>query len=95
MATIFALAEPARTRIIRVTNVHFDAGEKELKELFSDFTIEDYFRPVNTRTSKNSIVYVLFANVAERIRACNKTGLEFLGRTIKIQPAPTGNYERK
>ena len=114
MATKFALAEPARTRIIRMyvtfkswvrllltfvfpyrTNVDFDATEEDIQDCFSGFKIEDQFRTKNTKTKNKSIVYVLFATVADRIRACLMNGTTVLGRTIKVQPAPNGNYDRK
>jgi hypothetical protein len=114
MATKFALAEPARIRIIRMyvisesyawlslifaspcrTNVDFDATEEDIQDFFAGFNIEDQFRTKNTKTKNNSIVYVLFATVADRIRAGKINGSFVLGRAIKVQPAPIGNYDRK
>jgi len=90
------LLEPARTRIIRLTNVHFDADKEVIEKFFAGYTIEDQFRTVNSRTGIKSVVYVLFANVSDRIRACHeKSGHKILGRSIKIQPAQIGNYERE
>ncbi|KAF2825474.1 hypothetical protein CC86DRAFT_383348 [Ophiobolus disseminans] len=93
MATMFPLAEPARTRIIRLTNVHFSADKAVIEKFFADYTIEDQMRTINSRTGHKSIVYVLFASVADRLRACKKTDRNILDRIIKIQPAPTGNYK--
>jgi hypothetical protein len=95
MATTFTLAEPARNRIIRLTNVHFDADEKAIEDFFTGFEIADQVRAVNTRTGTKSVVYVLFATVADRIRAQPMSGSRVFDREIKIQPAPKGNYECK
>lgn len=93
MATTLQLAQPARDRIVRMTNVHFDVGEQAIKDLFKDFTVVDQCRTVNSRTGTRSVVYVLFATVADRIRAVKLTGANLLDRIIKIQPAPNGNYK--
>jgi hypothetical protein len=37
---------------------------------------------------------VLFATGVDKIRACKLSGGSILGRVIKIQPAPSGNYRR-
>jgi hypothetical protein len=95
MATTFTLAEPARNRIIRLTNVHFDADEEVIKDFFIGFEIQDQVRAVNIRTGTKSVVYVLFATVADRIRAQPMSGSHVLDREIKIQPAPKGNYKCK
>jgi hypothetical protein len=94
MATMLPVLQPARTRIIRMVNVHFDADDDAIKNFFDGYIIEDWYRTVNVRTKKNSVVYVLFSSAAERVRACGLSGHEFMKRIIKIQPAPTGNYER-
>lgn len=94
MATMLPLREPARTRIIRLVNVHFDADGEAIKDFLAGSEIEDWYRTVNVRTRKKSVIYVLFSKAEERVRACGKTGQDFLGRAIKVQPAPNGNYER-
>jgi hypothetical protein len=95
MATKVALTEPARTRIVRITNVHFDADIKVLEEFFESFVIEDHFRTVNTSTGTKSVVYVLFGTAVERIKANSMSGRYVLNRRVKIQPAPDGNYKCK
>lgn len=78
-----------------MTNVHFDVGEQTIKELFKDFTVVDQTRTVNTRTGTRSVVYVLFATIADGIRAVELTGANLIDRIIKVQPAPNGNYKRE
>jgi hypothetical protein len=93
MATIDHVLPPCN-RVIRITNVHFGADEDTIRDFFTGYTIEDQYRAINTRTRTKSIVYVLFATGVDKIRACNLSGGSILGRVIKIQPAPSGNYRR-
>jgi hypothetical protein len=95
MATVLHLPQPARNRIVRMTNVHFDVDEQAIKDLLKDFTIENQCRATNTRTGTLSVVYVLFATVVDRIRAAELDRITLLDRKIKIQPAHIGNYERE
>ncbi|KAH3981209.1 hypothetical protein HBH70_214040 [Parastagonospora nodorum] len=92
MATTFALTEPARDRIIRITNVHFHADEQFIVNIFEGFAIVDQFRTINTRTSTNSVLYILFKTIADRIRSTELNGLTIVDREIKIQPARNGNF---
>ncbi|KAH7069923.1 hypothetical protein BKA63DRAFT_580248 [Paraphoma chrysanthemicola] len=84
---------PARNRVIRMTNVHFDANEDTIIDFFQGCDIQDQYRTVNTRIGTKSIVYVLFAAGADKIRACSLSNSTILDRVIKIQPAPSGNYQ--
>ncbi|CAO2647507.1 Nn.00g084290.m01.CDS01 [Neocucurbitaria sp. VM-36] len=82
----------ANDRVIRVTNVHFDATPQEISKFFGRFTIIDQIRDTNSRTKTNSVVYVLFATHTQRIQAEWLSGQYIRNRRIKIQPAPTGTY---
>ncbi|KAH7074071.1 hypothetical protein FB567DRAFT_610949 [Paraphoma chrysanthemicola] len=84
---------PARNRVIRITNVHFDADENTIKDFFQGYDIQDQYRTINTRIGTKSIVYVLFAQGADKIRACSLSNSTIFDRVIKIQPAPSGNYQ--
>jgi hypothetical protein len=95
MATTFALTEPARDRIIRITNVHFNADEQFIVNIFDGFAIVDQFRTTNTGTGTNSVLYILFKTIADRIRSTELNGLTIVDREIKIQPARDGNFTRK
>lgn len=93
MANMFKLPEPARDRIIRMVNVHFDADENVINEFFDGFEILDQIRANNVRTGTNSIIYILFASIADKIRAGTLSGHELVGREINIQPARDGNFK--
>lgn len=96
MATKLQYTDAASMCVIRITNVHFDAGKKDIDTLFAGYNIVDQIRAKNPRTRRDNVVYVLFADAAERNRACReKHNHIVLTRAIKIQPAPTGNYERE
>ncbi|KAF1850094.1 uncharacterized protein K460DRAFT_266404, partial [Cucurbitaria berberidis CBS 394.84] len=77
----------ANDRIIRITNVHFDATPEDISSFFSHFTIIDQIRDKNLRTKTESVVYVLFATQTQRIEAERLSGQCILGRRIRIQPA--------
>jgi hypothetical protein len=47
------------------------------------------------KTGTKSIVYILFASVADKIRASDLSGYVLIDRGINIQPAQTGNFARK
>jgi len=95
MTSTLSLSEPARDRIIRITNVHFKADAQFIVNMFDGFTIVDQMRTVNTRTGTNSVVYILFGTIADRIRSTELNGLTIVDREIKIQPAREGNFARK
>ncbi|KAH7381295.1 hypothetical protein DE146DRAFT_637045 [Phaeosphaeria sp. MPI-PUGE-AT-0046c] len=69
MSTPFQLPECARSRIICVTNVHFNATTEEIKACFSNSVIEDIYRTTNVRTGKETIAYVLFSTITGENRA--------------------------
>lgn len=69
MSHNISIPEPAESRIIRVTNVHYDVQRDHLEKFFGGYVIEDTFRAKNTATEKPDVVYILFATVADRIRA--------------------------
>jgi hypothetical protein len=95
MTTKFRLPEPATDRIVRVTNVHFETDEKVMKTFFDGLEIVDQFRTNNTRTGTKSIVYILFASIADKMRASDLSGYELIDRDVNIQPAKSGNFTRK
>lgn len=95
MASTIALSEPARDRIIRMTDVHFDADKELIVNVFDGFTIVDQMRTVNTRTGTSAVVYILFGTIADRICSTELNGLTIVDREIKIQPAREGNFARK
>jgi hypothetical protein len=95
MPVVFSLPEPARKRIIRVTNVHFDASSSDIEHVFEGYTMQDQYRIYNSSNGTKSIVYVFFATAADRIRSCALNGSMLFGREVRIQPAPHSNYERK
>lgn len=82
----------ANDRVIRITNVHYDATPEHISKFFSGFTIIDQIRDQNVRTGTYSVVYVLFATQTERIEAERLSGQYIFDRLIKIQPAPKGKY---
>ncbi|KAF2030472.1 hypothetical protein EK21DRAFT_88976 [Setomelanomma holmii] len=87
------LLVPASNRVIRITNVHYDADKDVIDDLFNGYKILDQFRTINPRVGTKSVVYVLFARAADKIRATSVSGRNVLGRKIKLQHALTGNYE--
>lgn len=87
--------EPAKTRVIRITNVHFKATNDEIKNLFPDFKIESVFRTINVKTGRRSVAYILFSTITEKNRACALAGLWIRDREVEVQPAPNGNYQRE
>jgi hypothetical protein len=95
MPALFSLPEPARNRIVRITNVHFDASSSTIEHFFEGYLIQDQYRTINSRSGTKSIAYVLFATAADRVRSCELSGSMLCGREVKIQPAPRGNYECK
>jgi hypothetical protein len=92
---VVRLPSPAHDRVIYVTNVHFAADSKTLEELFESYAIQDQHRTTNTCIGTKSVVYVLFATVADKIRSFELSGSMLFDREIKIQPAPQGNYTRE
>lgn len=67
----------------------------DMEVFFDGYTIDDTFRTANTRTDTFSVVYALFATVAERIRASDKDGSIIRSRAVKIMPAASGNNQCK
>jgi hypothetical protein len=91
---VVRLPSPARDRVIRVTNVHFAADNKAIAKFFNGYAILDQYRTTNVRIGTKSVVYVLFATVADKIRSFELGGSMLFDREIKIHPAPHGNYTR-
>jgi hypothetical protein len=95
MSTTLPLAEPARSRIVRMTNVKSSCDAASITRFFSECRVLDQFRTTNVRTGTAYIVYVLFSTAAEKIWAVCLSGRMLHGRKVNVQPAPLGNYLRK
>jgi hypothetical protein len=87
--------EPARSRIVRMTNVESSCDAASITRFFSECCVLDQFRTINTRTGHASIIYVLFSTAAEKIWAICLSGRMLHGRKVSVQPAPLGDYLRK
>lgn len=85
----------ANNRIVRVTNAHFYATTKDVEHFFKGLTVVDHIRDQNVRSRRDSIIYVMFATVKERMVAEGLSNRHLRSRVVKIQPAPIGPYQRK
>jgi hypothetical protein len=78
-------------RVIRIVNLHYEAGSGDVRDLFGDdFTVIDFMRGVNPKTNKNTVGYVLLAIEQERINAQALSGSNILDREVKVIPAQGG-----
>jgi hypothetical protein len=83
-----------RPRAIASFASHFAADSKAIAKFFNGYAILDQYRTTNVRIGTKSVVYVLFATVADKIRSFELSRSMLFDREIKIQPAPHGNYTR-
>ncbi|KAF1940345.1 hypothetical protein EJ02DRAFT_494903 [Clathrospora elynae] len=83
----------AEDRVIRVVNFHFDAMATDVEDLFQGLTIIYQVRDINVRSHTDSVIYVLFATVNDRLLAEKLASQYLLDRAIKIQPAHSGTYK--
>lgn len=52
----------AEDRVVRIVNLHYEADCGDVQDFFGEsYTINDFIRRVNLKTSKNTVGYVLFA----------------------------------
>ncbi|KAF1962625.1 hypothetical protein CC80DRAFT_530608 [Byssothecium circinans] len=78
-------------RVLRLTNVHYDTSDDEVRELFKNYTVVDVRRDINTASGKNTVAYVLLETLHEVIHAQAELEMaELRGRDVRISRAKSG-----
>ncbi|KAF2123907.1 hypothetical protein P153DRAFT_390950 [Dothidotthia symphoricarpi CBS 119687] len=80
--------------VIRMTNVHWQATNGDIKAFFKDIEILDQKRDKNVRNKgrKLTVAYVLFATRTEQMQALRLDRQLLHGREVRLMPAPGGTY---
>lgn len=82
-------------RVLRITNVHWNATEAEIIELFDGYDVIDCKRYFHANSGKSSVAYVLLSALEDVIRAIEELHMkELLGRKAKVMRAK-GGFKRK
>lgn len=86
--------EPSKPsdRVIRVTNVHFDATVEQLLTLFSSKGTDPFSasRGRNPKSGKNDVAYLYMATRQNCITAQQLIYLKYKGRLLNVIPTKTG-----
>lgn len=78
-------------RVIRVTNIHFDATNNDIDALFSNYNVIDWKRDINTKTGKLTVAYFLMSTMQEANRAQQDLDYSYLlGRPVRVMRARGG-----
>jgi hypothetical protein len=87
---------PVKSRVGRLTNIHFDATEADIVELLRPYTIVDQILGIYPKRGTQSTGQILSASIKDKIAACNQFAVgKIKGREWQLRPAPSGTYERK
>lgn len=82
-------------RVLRVTNLHYDATDNDVQALFDGYGLVDWKRDYNSMSGKPSVGYVLMATFQDVNRAQKELdGKELLGRAVRVWRAKAG-FQRK
>ena len=90
---MFTYTGPATARMVRLTNVHYDATEDDILQFFDSYTVIDQTRAIYPRVGINSSVYAMPSTTQDRnVVGTNFRNRHICGRRVNIMPTPSGNY---
>jgi hypothetical protein len=90
---VFTYNGPATARMVRLTNVHYDATEDDILQFSEGYTVIDQIHAIKPRVGTNSSVYAMFSTTQDgNAVVTNFRNRHICGRRVNIMPAPSGNY---
>ncbi|KAL5407120.1 hypothetical protein PMIN03_007351 [Paraphaeosphaeria minitans] len=79
------------SRVLRVTNIHWDARNADIARFFGGYGLVDCKRYINVKIGKSTVAYVLLSTLEDVVRAIEELHLkELLGRQVRIMRAVGG-----
>lgn len=87
---------PLNARVVRLTNVPYDVGEEDIRQLFGSCVVVDQIRTIDPQVGTSSNVYVLFSTVQDSNAVVERYGDLYVDdHRVTTMLAPTGNYSCK
>ncbi|KAF2638626.1 hypothetical protein P280DRAFT_75868 [Massarina eburnea CBS 473.64] len=78
-------------RVLRLTNIHYDTSDDDVRSLFKDYAVVDVTRDINTASGKKTVAYVMLETLDEVVRAQKDLEMaEVNGRDVRIMRAKGG-----
>ncbi|KAB2110351.1 hypothetical protein AG0111_0g1242 [Alternaria gaisen] len=84
---------PPNARVVCLTNLPYDVGEEDIRQLSGSCVVVDQIRTIDPQVGTSSNVYVLFSTVQDGNTVVERYGDLYIdGHRVATMLAPTGNY---